>query len=165
MLPCCGGPEPAPEIAHQPSRRNTLEGMDGNNRVLRLCAEGMQLEQQGRAEEAACLFMDAWEQSADDFEHCVAAHYVARHQKTPEDNLRWNQLSLDHADAIDDPRVLGFYPSIYLNVGWAYEDMGDRGEAKKYYELAANRLDTLPEGAYRETVRASIQQGLKRVGS
>lgn len=137
--------------------------MDGSNTVVRLCAEGMELERNGRLEEASAVFMKAWEESSNDFERCVAAHYVARRQKTPAENLRWNQVSLEHADAIYDGRVQGFYPSLYLNIGWAYEDLGDRVEAKKYYELAETRLETLPEGSYRETVRDGIERGLRRV--
>jgi len=61
--------------------------------------------------------------------------------------------------------VDGFYPSLYLNIGWAHEDLGHRDEARTYYELAANRLESLPEGSYRETVRDGIERGLKRVNS
>jgi len=137
--------------------------MDAGNRVVRLCAEGMELEQKGRVEEAAQFYRTAWDQSSDDFEKCVAAHYVARHQKSPADNLRWNLLAVEHADLVDDGSVLGFYPSLYLNIGWAQEDLGNREEARKYYELAETRLETLPEGSYRETVRDGIERGLQRV--
>lgn len=137
--------------------------MDEKNRVVQLCAEGMELERNGRLEEASAIFMKAWEESRNDFERCVSAHYVARRQKTPAENLRWNQVSLEYADAIEDGRVRGFYPSLYLNIGWAYEDLGNRVEAKKYYELAETRLETLPEGSYRETVRDGIERGLRRV--
>jgi hypothetical protein len=51
--------------------------------------------------------MQAWEKRKDDYDACVAAHYVARHQ--------WNQESLDRADAVNAESVQGFYPSLYLN--------------------------------------------------
>lgn len=137
--------------------------MDANNPVVRLCAEGMELEKAGHRDQAAVVFNRAWQESTDDFEKCVAAHYVARVQATPAQNLRWNLQSLEHADALDDERVLGFYPSLYLNIGWAHEDLGNRGEAKKYYELAASRLEYVPEGSYRETVRDGIERGLERI--
>lgn len=137
--------------------------MDANNPVVRLCAEGMELEKSGHREQAALVFLRAWQARTDDFEKCVAAHYVARVQATPADNLRWNLESLEHADAIDDERVLGFYPSLYLNIGWAHEDLGNRDEARKYYELAGARLEYVPEGSYRETVRDGIERGLERI--
>lgn len=131
--------------------------------MIRLCAEGMALEQRGLRDEAAEVFQRAWEQSTSDFERCVAAHYVARHQKSPSDNLRWNQLSIDYADLILDGSVDGFYPSLYLNIAWAYEDLGQPEEALKYYELAATRVGTLPEGSYRDTIQDGIDRGLRRV--
>jgi hypothetical protein len=38
----------------------------------------MEYESKGNFEEASTVFMAAWTQSTDDFERCVAAHYVAR---------------------------------------------------------------------------------------
>ncbi|MFI0785470.1 hypothetical protein ACH4Q6_07735 [Streptomyces lydicus] len=80
--------------------------------VVRLCVEGMQAEAEGRAEAALELFQRAWDTATDDYEACIAAHYLARHQKSPEDTLRWNQECLDRADRVGDERVRGFYPSL-----------------------------------------------------
>ena len=137
--------------------------MDPNNPVIKLCAEGMKAETEGRTDEAHMLFVQAWEQSKNDYDACVAAHYVARHQKTPEEILRWNKEALDRADAVNDQRVQGFYPSLYLNMGKAYEDLGNREEAKRYYELAATRMNIVPEGRYGSMVREGVKRGLQRV--
>lgn len=137
--------------------------MDPDNPIVKLCAEGMKAEMEGRADEARLLFMQAWQQRKDDYEACLAAHYVARHQKTPEEILRWNQESLDRANAVNDARVHGFYPSLYLNMGKANEDLGNREQAKVYYELAAAKLNYLPEGRYGDIVRDGIKRGLQRV--
>jgi len=93
------------------------QDMDPNNSVVRLCVQGMECEGRGRFEDAAQLFLSAWNESTDDFERCIAAHYVARHRKNPVDTLMWNQRSLDLADAVADDRVREFYPSLYLNMG------------------------------------------------
>jgi tetratricopeptide (TPR) repeat protein len=137
--------------------------MDPNNPVIKLCADGMKAETSGRYDEARLLFIQAWEQSKDDYEACVAAHYVARHQKIPEEILHWNKEALDCADAVSDERVQGFYPSLYLNMGKAHEDVGNWEEAKRNYELAAAKLSTLPEGRYSDVVRDGINRGLQRV--
>ena len=137
--------------------------MDPNNAIVRLCAEGMELEMKGQIEEAARLFAVAWDRSSDDFERCIAAHYVARHQKIGAEALRWNQESLRHARASDHPSVREFYPSLYLNLGKSHEDMGDRGEARKFYELAAQSANLLLENAYGNAVRNAIARGLQRV--
>ena len=137
--------------------------MDPNNPVVRLCTEGMKAEADGRPADALQLFLRGWEKRQDDLDTCIAAHYIARHQQTPEEILRWNQESLNRADAVNDERVQAFYPSLYLNLGKAYEDLGNREEAKRHYELAAARMKNLPDGRYGDIVRDGVQQGLQRV--
>jgi hypothetical protein len=139
--------------------------MDPNNAIIRLCVEGMELEIKGQIEEAAKLFTVAWDRSSDDFERCIAAHYVARHQNVAAEALRWNQESLRYGKASDHPSVREFYPSLYLNLGKSHEDMGNRGEARKFYELAAQRANLLPENAYANAVRDGIARGLQRVAN
>jgi tetratricopeptide (TPR) repeat protein len=137
--------------------------MNPNNPIVQLCAEGMEWEMKGRFDEASRLFMAAWDQSTDDFEKSVAAHYVARHQKTPAEALLWNQKSLDHANAANDARVQGFYPSLYLNIGKSHEDLGNPKDARSFYELAAAEAKCLAEDRYGDIVRDGIARGLQRV--
>jgi tetratricopeptide (TPR) repeat protein len=136
---------------------------DPNNPVVRLCAEGINSEMAGKADEATRLYQEAWEARTDDYEACIAAHYLARVQRTPNEVLNWNRESLRYADAVNDERVEGFYPSLYLNMGKAYEDLGKREEARKFYGLAEGKAITLPEGKYGDVVRHGVAEGLKRV--
>lgn len=111
--------------------------MDLTNPVIQLCMEGTRAEFEKRIDDARLLFEQAWEKSTDDYEACIAAHYVARYQAHPEDTLRWNQEALNRADAVGDERVKEFYPSLYLNLGRAYELLGNQIKAQEYYALAA----------------------------
>jgi hypothetical protein len=122
----------------------------------------MQREQEGRHEEALRLFMLAWDQSKNAFERSIAAHYVARHQTTPEQVLHWNQESLTNADAVGDDRVHGFYPSLYLNMGKSHEDLGNLKDARRFYALAADRMGCLPESPYGDLVRRGVANGMQR---
>lgn len=61
---------------------------DPNNNVVKLCAQGMDMEGKGNLEEASKLFFQAWEEATNDFEKFTAAHYVARHQKSAADKLK-----------------------------------------------------------------------------
>jgi hypothetical protein len=137
--------------------------MDPDNPIVKLCVEGMKAEMDGKTAEARLLFMRAWDQTKDDYDACIAAHYVARHQTTPEEVLRWNQESLDRANAVNDERVHGFYPSLHLNLGKACEDLGDWERARRHYDLAAAAMSSLPAGRYGDTVRDGIKRGLERV--
>jgi hypothetical protein len=139
--------------------------MDPQNQVVRYCAEGMEREQEGRYEEALRLFMLAWNQSKDAFERTIAAHYVARHQPTPELALHWNQESLINADAVGDDRVQDFYPSLYLNIGKSHEDLGNLKDARRFYALAADRMGCLPESPLADMVRRGVMNGMQRTAS
>lgn len=136
--------------------------MDPDNPVIKLCVEGIQTEMQGRSGEALELYMQAWEARQDDFDACIAAHYVARMQTDAGDILRWNREAIERADAVSDDRVQGFYPSLYLNMGWAYELLGDMNEAKENYQLAAEKLADLPADAYTDVVRQGVASALER---
>ncbi|MEU0844247.1 hypothetical protein ABZ370_32880 [Streptomyces sp. NPDC005962] len=134
--------------------------MDPDNPVVRLCVQGMAAEAEGRADDARARFRQAWDAATDDYEHCVAAHYLARHQPTPEETLRWNQECLDRADAVGDDRVRGFYASLHVNMGSAYRALGDSDAAHRHFVRAAARIGDVPAGSYADWTRFGIADGL-----
>ncbi|MGW9426428.1 hypothetical protein ACWHA1_00550 [Streptomyces decoyicus] len=133
--------------------------------VVRLCVEGMRAEADGQAGRALGLFQQAWEIAADDYEACIAAHYLARHQNSPEETLRWNQECLERADRVGDARVDGFYPSLYVNLGQACRRLGRTAEAHTYFARAAERVGEAPEGQYGDWNRFAIAEGLRETAS
>ncbi|EWM18428.1 hypothetical protein [Kutzneria sp. 744] len=135
--------------------------MDPNNPVVQLCGQGMQAEAQGRADEARELFHQAWAAATDDFEACVAAHYVARHQDTPEGVLHWNTVCLERADRVGDERVAGFYPSMHLNLARANEELGNADKAREHYQRAADCGGDALSGPYRDGIRYAVAKGLR----
>jgi hypothetical protein len=137
--------------------------VDPENPVVKLCAQGMMCEAKADLAGARLLFEEAWAAAGDDYERCVAAHYLARHQDGPEQTLRWNEECLKHADLVGDERVAGFYPSLYLNIGHSWEVLGDRQRAGESYRLAEERLCAVPPGPYADMVKDGITRGLERV--
>ena len=111
--------------------------MDITNPIIQLCVQGAQAEFEHRIDDARALYQQAWELHGDDYEACIAAHYLARFQESPQEILYWNQIALERADGVSDDRVKDFYPSLYLNLGRSHEMLGNQDEAKKYYILAA----------------------------
>lgn len=111
--------------------------MDSNNPVIQLCISGTRAEFEGRYNVAYSHYQQAWNVAQNDFEACIAAHYLARFQETPEEKLRWNQVALEHAKVVTGQSVDEFYPSLYLNLGYAHEQLGQLDEAEHYYALAA----------------------------
>ena len=137
--------------------------MNPENPVVKLCVQGMECESKGNFEEASKLFLSAWSQSTDNLERCIAAHYVARHQKGPDEALHWNQRSLDYARAVGDETVSGFFPSLYLNMGKAYEDLRRLDDARRFYAKTEEMLTSLPDNQYGRLIRNAVERALERV--
>jgi len=139
--------------------------IDHNNAIVQLCAEGIMTEGEGKISEAHQLYQQAWNSARDDFEKFTAAHYLARTQTDPLENLKWNEVALNHALILNNGISEMCYPSLYLNVGKSYEDIGNIAEALKNYQLALNYIDKLPSDGYGKMIGSGIEAGLKRVQS
>ena len=139
--------------------------MDPDNPIVALCAAGMRAEAAGRTEDAHARFAEAWDAARDDYEACVAAHYLARHQRTPEDRRYWNAECLARADVVGDERVHGFYPSLHLNLARDHAELGDAARPRGHYERAAAHLDALPPGPYGDWTRYAVVAGLREPGT
>jgi hypothetical protein len=114
-----------------------VHAVDLANHVVALCGRGMEAEGAGDADRAATLFAQAWAEHTDDFEAAVAAHYVARHQSSPEATRGWNALAVERAEAArSDARVLALLPSLYRCLGRSHEELGDHVAARDCYERA-----------------------------
>ena len=137
--------------------------MDPNNPIVKLCLEGMRAEGENRFEDARRLFTLAWDSHTDDFEACIAAHFLARQQDNPQDMLRWNQEALARANAVGDERVTSFYPSLYLNLGHCHETLGEMDEAARFYGLASQGMAQLPDTRLSGMVRGAVEAGQKRL--
>ena len=68
-----------------------------SNNVVKLCLQGMGMEEKGKLEEASKLFLQAWNEATYDFEKFISAHYVAQHQKNVSDKLKWLEMALQFA--------------------------------------------------------------------
>lgn len=135
---------------------------DSNNEIIRLCVRGMEMEGQGNPDEAARLFNQAWENGTNDFEKFTAAHYVARHQKSVTDKLKWDEAALNLALKLSNPAIQAVLPSLYLNIAKCYEDLNDGNTACKNYELALSYTGLLPDDGYGKMIKAGIGDGIER---
>lgn len=83
------------------------------NNVVKLCLQGMSMEEAKQPEEAIKLFMQAWSGATNDHECFLAAYYVARQQKTVSDRLIWLEKALSHALKLNDDTVKSALPNLY----------------------------------------------------
>ncbi|WP_336516488.1 rRNA adenine methyltransferase [Pollutibacter soli] len=138
--------------------------MDFNpeNKINRLCAEGMSAEAAGDPLLARNLFQKAWDESENDFEKFVAAHYLARQQNSVEEKLKWDLVSLRFALKTGEEYVRQWLPSLYLNIGKGYEQLEDIGSAKRAYHSASSFQQFLPDDGYGRMIRSGITHAMER---
>jgi tetratricopeptide (TPR) repeat protein len=131
-----------------------------NNNIVRLCLAGMALEDQGKAEEANRLFLQAWTEAANDFEKFLAAYYLVLRQENASDKLKWLNTALEFALKINDDSVKAAYPFLYLNIAKCHEDLNDPGNAKKYFELSIASPDNPSDkGPFYHGTKADLEVG------
>jgi hypothetical protein len=136
---------------------------DPENPIIKLCAHGMELEGEGKEKEASNTFKQAWEQATNDFERFASAHYIARHQKSVADKLKWDETALQLALNINDDEIKGAYPSLYLNIAKCHEDLHDFVKANENYQLALKYTNHLLDDSYGNMIKAGINNGIERV--
>lgn len=84
-----------------------------NNHIVKLCLQGIGMEEEGNPDEAGRLFLQAWNEATNDFEKFLTAYYVARHQRNDSEKLKWTETALQFALKINDDTVKSAFPSLY----------------------------------------------------
>ena len=133
---------------------------DPRNNVIQLCVQGMGMEDSGKPEEAKRLFLQAWDEATNGFEKFIAAYYVARHQETVRDRLKWLETALQYALRINDVSVSSAFPALYSNIAGCYEELSDPDSATKNHELADSfKGDPFDNGPFYHGTKADLQVG------
>ena len=131
-----------------------------NNNIVKLCLQGMSMEEKDRPEEASKLFLQAWHEASNDFEKFMAAHYVARHQPDVPGKLKWLETALQFALKTNNDAVKSAFPSLYSNIAKCYEDSGDLDNAKKNHESAISfAAKPYDKGPFYHGTKADLQVG------
>lgn len=116
------------------------------NPVIKLCLQGMQMEENGRSEEAGALFQRSWQDAEDDFEKYITAYFVARHQSDVPDKLEWYETALQYALKVNDDAVKSAFTTLHTNIALCYEELGAPDNAKRH-RLLADSFATEPSDA------------------
>jgi len=130
--------------------------IDPKNPVVLLCAAGM--ERDGEPDEARRLFQQAWDARRNDYDAAIAAHYLARHQLSPHETLRWNSLAVTHAERVADGRTTELFPSRYLNLASSLTALGRLDEARAIIARAKQHLESLRADGYRDFLAHGIDR-------
>ena len=129
---------------------------DWSNPVVAAVGRGAQAEMTGDREAARAFYSEAWNTAKDDFERCIAAHFVPRTIDDPRDKLRWNEDALRYATAVGDGRTIGFFASLHASVGQARLGLGDTSGAQEALRQAETNLASVPDGPYKNGLIVAI---------
>lgn len=130
------------------------------NNVVKLCLQGMNMEEKGKPEEASKLFIQSWNEATTDYEKFLAAYYVSRHQKNISDKLNWLETTLQFALKVDDNSVRSAFPFLYLNIAKCYQDLNDPIKAKEYSDLSISfKYKPSDNGPFFHGTKADLQVG------
>lgn len=131
-----------------------------NNQIVRLCLQAMNLESQGKEDEAGATYQMAWREARENFEKFLAAYFVARHEKSNNEKLDWFEIALQYAFISDNPAVTSAFYSLYSNLAICYHDAGDPDREKEYLELAETIKDSInDQGPFYHGTRADLKVG------
>ena len=131
-----------------------------NNNIINLCIQGMNMEEKGKPEVAGSIFLQAWNETTDDFEKFTASYFVARYQKNVHDKLKWLETALQFALKINNDAVKGAFPFLYSKIAKCYGDLNDIDNAKKNHRLS-NEFKVKPsdKGPFYHGTKADLQVG------
>jgi hypothetical protein len=130
------------------------------NNIVKLCLQGMALEDKNQAEQAKEVFLQAWNEATNDFEKFLAAHYVARHQENVADKLTWLETALQFALKVNDDTVKSAFPSLYLNIAKCYELLNDPDKVKVNTEIAVSyKYNPSDKGPFYHGTKADLKVG------
>lgn len=130
------------------------------NNVVKLCLQGIEMEEKGRVDEALEMFLQGWDEATNDFEKFLAAYYIARQQKSVTDKLKWLKTTLQFALKINDDSVKSAFPALYLNIAKCYEELEDYDKARENAKLSISfQNDPTDKGPFYHGTKADLQVG------
>lgn len=99
--------------------------------------------------------------AADPYEGAAVAHMFAIIVDDPREKLAVNEQALRLAEAVPEGRwPQPFFASLYANMGYSMIELGDRAEARRWYEKAARAAEGFDDDEYGRMVRAGIERHL-----
>ncbi|WP_353941204.1 hypothetical protein ABII15_05870 [Streptomyces sp. HUAS MG91] len=126
------------------------------------------LHHAGDREEARDRLLDLWAElgeEGDPLHRCTLAHYLARTQSDPTDELAWDLRALTAADSCAEPRspaLRALYPSLHLSLAGDYAKLGRPGAARGQLTRARAAAGTLG-GAADDGHAAGVRAALARL--
>ena len=130
------------------------------NPVVKLCLQGMGMQDKGLEEEGNRLFLQAWNAASQPFERFMSAWYLARAQREAAGKLRWLEAALQVALDIHDGSVKSALPSLYSSIAQCHDALNHPAQAESNRALAT-AVDEAPDdqGPFYHGTKADLHAG------
>jgi len=151
--------------------------MDHPDPILARVSEGIERRQQGRNSEARALFEQLWREieagAGNPLHRCVIAHSAADAQDDPTEEMRWDRIALEAAEAVTDDHVAAtgvgltaaaLFPSLHLSVGECHFKLGELDQARVHLDRARHSMSALPDSEYAAMIRNGYDDLARRLG-
>ncbi len=131
-----------------------------HNNIVKLCLQGMALEETGNRVEARRLFNRAMNEATDDFEKFQVTYFIARNETDLHKKISAFETSLRYASATNDLSAQGVLYTVHENIAGCYEELNDIDEAKRHHELAASFKNKISDmGPFYHGTKADLKRG------
>ena len=130
------------------------------NNVVKLCIQAMDIEARGLKDDAGKLFLQAWNEAANDFEKFLAAHFMARQQADVYFKLQWLETALQFALIVNSDSANSAIPILFSDIAKCYGEVGDIVNAQRNHEKADSFNYKIADiGPFYHGTRADLQIG------
>lgn len=131
-----------------------------NNPIIQTCLQAIALKDQGKAQEAKELFLNAWKEAESDFEKFTVAYLIAMQEAETKDSIHWFELALKHALKAKSTSVETAMVSLYSNLAEAYLKVNDEDTSDKYRKLMNEAMSQNQDiGPFYHGTRADLNIG------
>lgn len=133
---------------------------DPTHHIVKLCLQAMALEEKKLSDEASSLFLRAWTESTTDFDRFLTAYFVARHQASIAERIKWLETSLESASKSNDQGARSALATLYARLAESHHELGNREREATYRDLV-EKAGRAPVGAgpFFHGTRAELQFG------
>jgi len=130
------------------------------NPTIKLCLQGMEMEDLAKPDEAIKMFIQAWNEAKNESEKFLAAHYIARLQGSVSDRLKWLEKALQLALIINDDSIQSALPSLYLKLSDCYAQLGQNDKAEENAaQSKMHQLHPSDKGPFYYGTKANLEIG------
>jgi len=139
--------------------------------IMARIGEGIALRERGERGAARDLFAQVWSEiggdNGDPLHRCALAHSMADVQHDMHEELAWDLRALAAAHLLTDERaarggvavsVAGFYPSLHLNLGECYRELGELDRANEHLDRGRAAVVALGNDGYGRMIKGGLDR-------